>query len=76
MGIGLRQPRGWPGLSGRGEISIFWTEVVQICQFHQTAIIRRYLTGKPGPSAAIESKEIVNLMTVNGLKNTSFFHTL
>ena len=35
---------------------------VQMCQFHQVSIIRRYLTKKPKLPASIELKEIVDLM--------------
>ena len=34
----------------------------QMCQFHQSAIIRRYITKKPKLPAAIELKSIVNMM--------------
>jgi hypothetical protein len=33
-----------------------------MCQFHQTAIIRRYITQNPKMPASIELKEIVSLM--------------
>ncbi|MBP1646049.1 MAG: hypothetical protein H6Q16_1624 [Bacteroidetes bacterium] len=35
---------------------------VQMCQFHQSAIIRRYLTKKPKLKAAQELMEVMNLM--------------
>jgi len=35
---------------------------VQMCQFHQVAIIRRYITKNPKTSASIELKEIVSLL--------------
>lgn len=35
---------------------------VQMCQFHQVAIIRRYITKNPKLPVAIELKEIVSLM--------------
>jgi len=48
----------------RGLLQSFDNIPVQMCQFHQSAIIRRYLTRNPRLPAAIELKEIVNLMTV------------
>ncbi len=35
---------------------------VQMCQFHQVAIIRRYITKNPKTPASIELKEIVALL--------------
>ena len=35
---------------------------VQMCQFHQVAIIRRYITKNPKTRASIELKEIVSLL--------------
>jgi len=35
----------------------------QMCQFHQTAIIRRYLTKNPKLPAAVELKAIVSMLT-------------
>lgn len=46
----------------RGLIQSFGNIPVQMCQFHQAAIIRRYLTGNPRIPAAIELKQIVGLM--------------
>lgn len=46
----------------RGLIQSFGNIPVQMCQFHQAAIIRRYLTGNPRMLAAIELKQIVGLM--------------
>jgi len=37
----------------------------QMCQFHQTAIIRRYLTKNPKLPAAVELKSIVSMLTSN-----------
>ena len=48
----------------RGLLQSFGNIPVQMCQFHQAAIIRRYLTRNPRLPAAIELKEIVSLMTV------------
>ena len=39
-----------------GEIS------VQMCQFHQVAIIRRYITKNPKQDASIELKELTALL--------------
>jgi hypothetical protein len=46
----------------KGLIQSFSDIPVQMCQFHQSAIIRRYLTGKPKLQAAKELTEAVNLM--------------
>lgn len=36
---------------------------VQMCQFHQIAIVRRYITRKPKVRASIELKELMHLLT-------------
>lgn len=46
----------------RGLINSFKEVPVQMCQFHQAAIIRRYITQNPKMPASIELKEIVSLM--------------
>lgn len=46
----------------RGLLSSFGGIPVQMCQFHQSAIIRRYITKNPRLPAAIELKEVVKLM--------------
>lgn len=46
----------------KGLIQSFKDIPVQMCQFHQSAIIRRYLTKKPKLKAAQELLEVVNLM--------------
>jgi len=46
----------------KGLIQSFENIPVQMCQFHQVSIIRRYLTKKPKLPASIELKEIVDLM--------------
>ncbi|MCP3873073.1 MAG: hypothetical protein GY699_07965 [Desulfobacteraceae bacterium] len=46
----------------RGLINSFVKIPVQMCQFHQAAIIRRYITKNPRMPASIELKEIVALM--------------
>lgn len=45
-----------------GLISSFKDIPIQMCQFHQAAIIRRYITQQPKLPASIELKEIVSLM--------------
>ncbi len=46
----------------RGLINSFSDILVQMCQFHQAAIIRRYITKNPRLIASIELKEIVGMM--------------
>ncbi len=46
----------------RGLINSFKEVPVQMCQFHQAAIVRRYITKNPRMPAAIELKEISSLM--------------
>jgi len=46
----------------KGLIQSFPDVPVQMCQFHQSAIIRRYLTSKPKLQAAKELMEVVDLM--------------
>ncbi len=46
----------------RGLIQSFEDIPVQMCQFHQSAIIRRYITKNPRMPAAIELKQIVEQM--------------
>lgn len=46
----------------RGLIQSFENIPVQMCQFHQAAIIRRYITKNPRIPAAIELKQITELM--------------
>lgn len=46
----------------RGLIQSFKNIPVQMCQFHQVAIIRRYITMKPKLQASIELKRIVDLL--------------
>ncbi|MCP4473478.1 MAG: hypothetical protein GY821_02690 [Gammaproteobacteria bacterium] len=47
----------------RGLLQSFQNTPVQMCQFHQAAIIRRYLTNKPKMPASIELKAIVSIMS-------------
>ncbi len=46
----------------KGLITSFKDIPVQMCQFHQSAIIRRYLTKKPKLKAALELMEVVDLL--------------
>jgi len=46
----------------RGLIKSFKEIPVQMCQFHQVAIVRRYITKNPRLLASIELKDIVMLM--------------
>lgn len=46
----------------RGLLSSFGNIPVQMCQFHQAAIIRRYITKKPRLQASIELNKLVKLM--------------
>lgn len=46
----------------KGLIQMFKDLPVQMCQFHQSAIIRRYLTRKPKLKASCELMEVVDLM--------------
>ncbi|MGC9331704.1 MAG: IS256 family transposase, variant Zn-binding type [Bacteroidales bacterium] len=46
----------------RGLLTLFEKIPVQMCQFHQAAIIRRYITKSPRMPAAIEHKEITAMI--------------
>jgi len=46
----------------RGLFNLFDNIPVQMCQFHQAAIIRKYITKKPKLPASIELKELVAMM--------------
>lgn len=48
----------------RGLMQSFGKTPVQMCQFHQSAIIRRYLTKRPKLQAAQELMKVLELMTV------------
>jgi hypothetical protein len=48
----------------RGLMQSFGSTPVQMCQFHQSAIIRRYLTKRPKLQAAQELLRVLELMTV------------
>ncbi len=46
----------------RGLMQLFDDIPVQMCQFHQVAIIRRYITKNPKIQASIELKELVSIL--------------
>lgn len=46
----------------KGLIQLFKNIPVQMCQFHQSAIIRRYLTKKPKLKASQELTELVDML--------------
>ncbi len=46
----------------KGLIQAFKDIPVQMCQFHQSAIIRRYLTKRPKLQAGMELMDVLNLM--------------
>ena len=46
----------------RGLIQSFSGAPVQMCQFHQVAIIRRYITKNPRLAASVALKEVVSLL--------------
>jgi len=48
----------------KGLAQSFGSIPVQMCQFHQVAIIRRYITNNPKLPASIELKELVAMMKV------------
>ena len=47
----------------KGLLQSFPDIPVQMCQFHQVSIIRRYITKNPKLPAAIELKELVEMLT-------------
>ena len=47
----------------KGVIQMFSTVPVQMCQFHQVAIVRRYLTMRPKMPASIELWRVTQLLT-------------
>lgn len=58
----------------RGLLGLFPQTPVQMCQYHQVAIIRRYITNKPKSLAAKELKELVRLLTTSDKE--SFYGSL
>jgi hypothetical protein len=70
-GIKHLETNGWNVLGiacdgKRGLFSAFGNTPVQMCQFHQAAIVRRYLTNSPKLDAAKELKSIVETLTKCG----------
>ncbi|MDR2148586.1 MAG: transposase [Tannerella sp.] len=68
QGINGLQKRGFTVVAmvcdGRkGPVQSFGDIPVQLCQFHRTAIIRRYLMGKPKLQAGRELLEVVELLS-------------
>jgi hypothetical protein len=47
----------------KGLLQLVGTIPIQMCQFHQVAIIRRYLTRKPKMQASIELWKVTQLLT-------------
>ena len=47
----------------KGLFNLFEDIPVQMCQFHQVAIIRKYITKHPKLPASIELKELVGILT-------------
>ncbi len=69
QGIAQLQSQGYTILAivcdgRRGLIPSLAPIPVQMCQFHQSAIVKRYITSKPKSTAAIELKQICRLMIV------------
>jgi hypothetical protein len=67
-GIDVLKAMGWNILGivcdgKRGMFNAFGNIPVQMCQFHQVAIVRRYITNNPKLSAGIELKQITQLLT-------------
>jgi len=67
-GVEYLREKGWR-ISGivcdgrRGMFSAFGAIPIQMCQYHQCAIITRYITQKPLLEAGIELKQIVHQLT-------------
>jgi hypothetical protein len=50
---------------GRKGLALSFNDIpVQMCQFHQSAIIRRYLTKSPKQKASQELMQVVDIMTI------------
>jgi hypothetical protein len=54
-----------------GTKEVFSGLIVQICQYHQQQIVRRYLTSNPKTEVAQELKEITNSLTVQNKEGFS-----
>lgn len=68
-GVKHLQNQGWDILGivcdgKRGILNSFGSIPVQLCQFHQIAIVTRYITRKPKLQPGIELKEIVSKLTI------------
>lgn len=67
-GINYIREKGW-NIVGivcdgkRGMFNAFGQIPVQMCQYHQTAIITRYITKKPRLQAGVELRELIFLLT-------------
>ena len=67
-GINYIREKGWKILGivcdgKRGMFSSFGDIAVQMCQYHQVAIVTRYITKKPRLEAGIELKELTLFLT-------------
>ena len=68
-GINQLKQEGWDILAivcdgKRGLFKAFGKIPIQMCQFHQIAIVTRYITKNPRLEAGIELKELMKLLTV------------
>jgi hypothetical protein len=68
-GINVLKAKGWNILGivcdgKRGMFNVFDNIPIQMCQFHQVAIVRRYITNTPRLEAGIELKRLTQLLTV------------
>lgn len=75
-GISQLKETGWDILGivcdgKRGLLSAFGTIPIQMCQYHQTAIITRYITKRPKLEAGKELKEIMKLLTITDKESFS-----
>ena len=68
-GINTLKSMGWEILGivcdgKRGLFKTFNTIPVQMCHYHQTSIVTRYITKRPKLEAGKQLKEVVQLLTV------------
>lgn len=78
-GINQLKKKGWDILAivcdgKRGLFKAFGKIPIQMCQFHQIAIITRYITKNPKLEAGKELKQVVKLLTITDKE--SFIGTL
>lgn len=78
-GINQLKKKGWDILAivcdgKRGLFKAFGKMPIQMCQFHQIAIITRYITKNPKLEAGKELKQVVKLLTITDKE--SFIGTL